>query len=749
MTTSFVPPSDDLATCIAVINETSISATIIQDQWITFQNAYPNRTFWLLQPEGYPVTDLKVPLEYTNDPKANGPVTVNEDNGVVAQRSDWFAICDLTSLPTGSTVALAVDQSGSLRTSNVQASYDYFKLRVADAGLVLYELPTTGLWTDEGWPTPFYVVLPGPEPEPTPPRGLIWIKDSTDTWKNVQRMWYKTASDTWTPVQTGWYKKDSTTWKQIYPSNEAIIAATPGYVYFTAYTDATSSSARVNLTNTGDGDANIQSIIAGTSSFYGVNIDTTGLAGSNIILPGRSKYIDLSITTTSTSGSKVVPITITYDSGSAIGLKQTLIQLTGTSQARFSAVSVSPSSVSYSTTSSNAGNPPSKTITVSNTGNGGILTVANITSDNGTTVGAISSNTISSGSSATFTITAPADQAVGTYNDTITIVTSAGTRTIPVTYSVTAFATIAVLPQAVSYESMINTPRPTSAITVYNEGDGASLRITSITSSTGNTLINLSSFSTVIASGSSSAFEITPVTGLGVGTYNDTLTIVSDAGNVDIGVTYQVTPYIPGSIDYTNPGTYIFTIPDGVVTISASVYGAGGGGGGFYGNGDNHAGGGGGSGGYLLNQTINVTPGEQLTVIVGASGKSASAEFNGNFFCIGTAYGTSGPGSTYSDGTSGGTSLISRGSTTLTSATGGEGAKGAGPGDTMGESRSGVGGSPNGVTGATPDSNRNHYNATAGGNNGTGYGTGGNGNGPAGTGICPAEGGAGRVYISW
>jgi len=212
--------------------------------------------------------------------------------------------------------------------------------------------------------------------------------------------------------------------------------------------------------------------------------------------------------------------------------------------------------------------------------------------------------------------------------------------------------------------------------------------------------------------------------------------------------TWKSALYAAGTQEYSSSGT--FTVPNGVYSLTVTLLvGGGGGGGGFYGNGDTHAGGGGGSGGYYQNQTIAVTPGETLTIVVGGKGGSASYEFNGNFICVGTAHGTSGGGATYSDGSNGGDTIIKRGLTELLKATGGEGGKGAGPGDNMGESRSGVGGLPNGVTGATPNPNRNSYSGTAGGDNGTGYGKGGKGNASDGGPPCPQEGGLGYVSLSW
>ena len=160
-----------------------------------------------------------------------------------------------------------------------------------------------------------------------------------------------------------------------------------------------------------------------------------------------------------------------------------------------------------------------------------------------------------------------------------------------------------------------------------------------------------------------------------------------------------------------------------------------------------HAGGGGGSGGFYSGQTIAVTPGETLTVVVGAGGGSASFEFNGVFLCTGTAYGTSG---TYWNGKAGGSTTVSRGATVLYTATGGGPGLGAGPGDTYGASAPGAGGSPSGVAGTAGQTQRNNYPAAAGGSNGTGYGSGGQGNAstnfPTG---CPGVGGAGAVVFTW
>lgn len=209
------------------------------------------------------------------------------------------------------------------------------------------------------------------------------------------------------------------------------------------------------------------------------------------------------------------------------------------------------------------------------------------------------------------------------------------------------------------------------------------------------------------------------------------------------GVWVQAFPESTGTQSYTSAGSYSFTVPNGIYSLTATIVGGGGGGGGFFGSGDNHAGGAGGSGGYYTGSTIAVTPGETLSLTVGAGGGSASFEFNGGFICTGTQ-GTSG---SYWNGTAGSSTIISRGATPLLTATGGQPGIGSGPGDNCSGS-SGAGGLPNGVNGGTINCNRNSYGATQGGDNGTGYGKGGNGNNSSGS-ECPQVGGTGYISLSW
>lgn len=74
---------------------------------------------------------------------------------------------------------------------------------------------------------------------------------------------------------------------------------------------------------------------------------------------------------------------------------------------------------------------------------------------------------------------------------------------------------------------------------------------------------------------------------------------------------------------YTTPGTYTFTVLPGVSSITASVWGAGGGGYSDAGDSRSSAGGGGGGGGGFRTGTFAVTPGQTITIVVGAGGAGA------------------------------------------------------------------------------------------------------------------------------
>lgn len=201
----------------------------------------------------------------------------------------------------------------------------------------------------------------------------------------------------------------------------------------------------------------------------------------------------------------------------------------------------------------------------------------------------------------------------------------------------------------------------------------------------------------------------------------------------DAGTWKQVYPAEPGNIEYTAPGTYLFTVPAGITNLTCTVAGAGGGGGGLWNPGDAWSGAGGGSGGFYSNQTITVVPGTVLQVVVGAGGVGGSYLSTGTWVCL-TSQGTT------FNGADGGYSAI----VGWLRAEGGTGA-----GNPVAAGPVGTGGSPNGVNGSYAAINC--LSNLPGGSNGTGYGSGGMG----GSCVNPYSGGCGQtgqdgyVRIAW
>lgn len=227
-----------------------------------------------------------------------------------------------------------------------------------------------------------------------------------------------------------------------------------------------------------------------------------------------------------------------------------------------------------------------------------------------------------------------------------------------------------------------------------------------------------------------------------IGYPNGVAQAIPSRGTISLNDFRGAVRYVPGAIDYAAPGTYYFTVPQGIYSIKQiEVNGAGGGGGGCTGGGDNHAGGGGGSGGYTSSYRVPVTPGQSIQIVVGAGGKKGQADFNHNIFCAGTSGSNA--------GSQGGASVVL--STGLYAHAGGGGGGWYSNSDNCG-AYSGAGGTGDvvGAPGAAVNCNRNHYGPTPGGaRQGQIYGKGGQSHGNPGTGQCTTEGGHGFVRLVW
>jgi len=137
-----------------VIDESSLSASFLASQWSSFRSAYPDRPFCLLQPAaGCCGSNLNIPADFSSDSKTIY-AAVNRDDGVEADRSDWFSACSLGTLRAQgiTNVAIFIDNSGSMTTASVQASYNFLLQEMSSNGLQLVSGITNSA---EDWIGPF------------------------------------------------------------------------------------------------------------------------------------------------------------------------------------------------------------------------------------------------------------------------------------------------------------------------------------------------------------------------------------------------------------------------------------------------------------------------------------------------------------------------------------------------------------------------------------------------------------------
>ncbi len=85
------------------------------------------------------------------DGKTFGPLDVNRDNGIEENASDWYELCDIDSIADGSKISLFIDNSGSMTTSQVQASYNKFLQKLSERNITIVVVENG----NEDWITPF------------------------------------------------------------------------------------------------------------------------------------------------------------------------------------------------------------------------------------------------------------------------------------------------------------------------------------------------------------------------------------------------------------------------------------------------------------------------------------------------------------------------------------------------------------------------------------------------------------------
>lgn len=168
--------------CIAVIDESdSFTNAYIDSQWATFRSTWPNRPFFMLNPSNtysgttpiyssntagpsggylntYGGASTWIPGAAYSDPNFEFmPVTRTPyENGTLntATPSDWVTLTGVNLLSAGAKVGLFVDNSGSMVTSTVQASYDAFQAYCTTHSIDIITVTDPA----EDWLQPFIVM---------------------------------------------------------------------------------------------------------------------------------------------------------------------------------------------------------------------------------------------------------------------------------------------------------------------------------------------------------------------------------------------------------------------------------------------------------------------------------------------------------------------------------------------------------------------------------------------------------------
>jgi hypothetical protein len=187
------------------------------------------------------------------------------------------------------------------------------------------------------------------------------------------------------------------------------------------------------------------------------------------------------------------------------------------------------------------------------------------------------------------------------------------------------------------------------------------------------------------------------------------------------GVTNVGIDCVANTVGFTTPGTYTWTVPDGLTSISIVATGGGGGGGGMSGPNVGPAGG----AGAVVTGTLSVTAGQVLDLVVGGGGGAGA---NGPSVSGGYYYGAGGGG--------GGSSNVDAGSNTQIIAGGGGGG---------GSNNGGAGGNAGGTGGTGGNGGGSYAGSGGGGGSGGTGGVAGSGFGQPGVRGSNGNGGAGGV----
>lgn len=101
------------------------------------------------------INDTSRTPESASDGFTFGPVLVTRDGGNTENATDYYELCNIDSLPENSKIALFIDNSGSMTTATIQASYDLLVSKLNEKNITIITVENG----DEDWITPFLTEL--------------------------------------------------------------------------------------------------------------------------------------------------------------------------------------------------------------------------------------------------------------------------------------------------------------------------------------------------------------------------------------------------------------------------------------------------------------------------------------------------------------------------------------------------------------------------------------------------------------
>ena len=285
-----------------------------------------------------------------------------------------------------------------------------------------------------------------------------------------------------------------------------------------------------SVTITNDGNSTV-TLTPPTSTKYTISPST-----SASLAAGASTSFTIRPVTGLETGAHDETLTFTTDHSTSVD-----VTVTFTVQSASYAVSANPTSLAFGSVIENYTTAPdAQSVTITNDGNS-TVTLTPPTSTK-YTISPSTSASLAAGASTSFTIRPITGLGAGAHNETLTFTTDHITS-VDVTVSFTVQAAsygISSNPTSLAFGSVIeNYATAPGSQTVYITNEGNSPVTLTPPTSTKYTISPSSADS--LSAGATSSFTIRPVTGLGIGAHNETLTFSTDhSTSVDITVTFTV-----------------------------------------------------------------------------------------------------------------------------------------------------------------------------------------------------------------